>query len=97
LSEGTVVTEFTHETPEGFLPLASRRAIRGGLYESWCKGCRCKMKVDSLHLLEEFQGTGPWCWACCSVGGYASYGGSPQSRTDNAYHGGRYHSAEWEG
>jgi hypothetical protein len=88
--------EFTHATPEGFLPLAKRRAIRNGLYESWCKGCRDKMKVDSLHLLEEFHGTGPWCLAC-SGGSGGSYGGSPQSRSDTVYHGGRYHSAEWEG
>lgn len=90
------MAEFTHETPEGFLPLAKRRAISGGLYGSWCKGCRCEMKVDSLRLLEEFRGDGPWCLAC-SGGNSGSYGGSPQSRTDNAYHGGRYHSAEWEG
>lgn len=85
---------------EGFISLAKRRATASGLYESWCKGCRCKMKVDSLHLLEELRGDGPWCLACGGGGGAAgigSYGGSPQSRADNAYHGGRYHSAEWEG
>jgi len=80
---------------EGLISLAKRRSIDGGLYESWCKGCRCKMKVDSLHLLEELRGDGPWCLACVGVSG--SYGGSPQSRADNAYHGWRYHSAEWEG
>ena len=88
--------EFTHETPEHFLPFAKRRALPGGLYQSWCKGCRCRMRVDSRHLVEELTGEGPWCRECSGVG-IASYGGSPQSRADNAYHGGRYHSAEWEG
>jgi hypothetical protein len=52
------------------------------------------MKVDSLHLLEECNGTGPWC-LYCSGGAGGSYGGSPQEAHDHAYHGGRFHSAEW--
>jgi hypothetical protein len=81
--------------PEGLVQLAKRRASPGGLFQSYCKGCRCRMKVDAAHLLEEYRGDGPWCLACS--GSHGSYGGSPQSRADNAYHGGRYHSAEWEG
>lgn len=91
-------TEYLHETPEGFVALAKRRRISGGLYQSFCLRCRCSMKVDSEHLAEELSGTGPVCAKCGHRGGTGSgYGGSPQSRTDNAYHGGRYHSAEWEG
>jgi hypothetical protein len=75
---------------------ANRRADRGGMYRSWCSGCGCSMKIDAKTLAEEFAGAGPLCHAC-RPGCAAPYGGSPQSRHDNVYHGGRYHSAEWEG
>ena len=55
------------------------------------------MTVDAKHLVQEFNGTGPWCVACVGGAGSRPYGGSPQSRHDNVYHGGRFHSAEWEG
>jgi hypothetical protein len=54
------------------------------------------MKIDAKTLAEEFAGSRPLCHAC-RPGCAAPYGGSPQSRHDNVYHGGRYHSAEWEG
>jgi|694.fasta_scaffold08466_34 hypothetical protein len=92
LSEGRDVTE--REESDALVRFASRRALPSGLYESRCKGCLCRMSVDAKRLVEEFRGSGPWCWAC-SANGSGSYGGSPQEAHDHAYHGGRFHSAEW--
>ncbi len=83
-------------SPADLVAFATRRADRGGLYRSWCSGCGCSMKIDAKTLAEEFAGSRPLCHAC-RPGCAAPYGGSPQSRHDNVYHGGRYHSAEWEG
>jgi len=92
LSESGVVND--REESNALIRFAGRRARQSGLYESCCKGCRCRMSVDAKRLVEEFNGTGPWCWAC-SASGSGSYGGSPQEAHDHAYHGGRFHSAEW--
>ena len=91
-SEGTVVTE--QEESDALIRFASRRVLHGGLYESCCKGCRCRMSVDAKRLVEEFHGSGPWCLAC-SGGGGSPGRARPHEAHDHAYHGGRFYSAEW--
>ena len=74
--------------------LAERRKLDGGMYQSWCKECRCSMKVDAKRLQEEMTGEGPYCYACKGLR-TGSYGGSPQESHDITYHGSRFHSGEW--
>jgi hypothetical protein len=51
------------------------------------------MRVSLETLKKEWLECKPTCE--CGGGGSGSYGGSPQDSHDIAYHGGRFHSAEW--
>ncbi len=76
-----------------FRPIAGSRLLQGQ-----CTRCGQPMRVtveDAAKSLADDRHR-ILCLDCLPGGG-GSYGGSPQSRADNAYHGGRYHSAEWEG
>ena len=76
-----------------FAPIAGSRLLQGR-----CSRCgqtvRVTVEAAAKSLTNDYHQI--WCLDC-TPGSGGSYGGSPQSRADNAYHGGRYHSAEWEG
>ena len=77
-----------------FVAFAKRRAIAGSrCFRSNCGYCGQEMRVSLKTLKKEWLESKPACG--CGGGGSGSYGGSPQEPHDIAYHGGRFHSAEW--
>ena len=77
-----------------FVEFAKRRAIAGSrCFRSNCGHCGQEMRVSLETLKKEWLECKPTCE--CGGGGSGSYGGSPQDSHDIAYHGGRFHSAEW--
>lgn len=76
-----------------FAPIAGSRLLQGR-----CSQCGQPMRAAVEEAAKSIADAGHriWCLACKPAGG-GSYGGSPQSRADSAYHGGRFHSGEWEG
>jgi NAD-dependent SIR2 family protein deacetylase len=72
-----------------------RRSIVGSqFFLANCVNCGGEMKVCIETLRKEWEGRSPKCREC-SGPSIASYGGSPQESHDIAYHGSRFHSAEW--
>ena len=77
-----------------FVAFAQRRAIAGSrCFRSYCGHCGQAMRVSMKTLKKEWLECKPTC--DCASGMSGSYGGSPQESHDIAYHGGRFHSAEW--